>query len=894
MNWLRGFLWRLQHLGRARAIDRDLQEQIEGHLAEATDDYLRQGLDPDEARRAARRRFGGVRQAQEAWRDVRSFPGLDHWWRDVRHGARALRRNPGFSSGVVIVLGLGIAAVTSVFAVLNRVVLQPLPFPAADQLVVIRHRAPGLGLDDAGLSSGLFFHYMDHARALQSIAAYGDQVAMNLRLPGEASERISVAYTSAAVFTVLGTQPALGRLFTEEDGRPGFMNMRWQIPVLLSHELWNRRFGGDPAVIGRVLTINLNPREVIGVLPEGFAFPNAGTQVWMLLEPSRSAGNLTDRFKWNAIGRMRSGVTAAAAAADLAAGLRLAIGSYSDATPERLSEIGLAPVVIPLKSHVIGDVDRVIWLLFAGLMLLGLVGCANVAGLFLVRAHHRAHEMAVRRALGASVVQIGRLAFAEASILTSVAAVSGLLIARGLLSMPAARIPFDLPRTSEIALDGAAVLFAAAASVCVALGCGILCVRIQRSTLTTAGLGAGSRSTSNRLVSWSGALIAVQVAFALALVAGSGLMVQTYRTLAARDLGFSPDDVLTAEINLVSRKASQHVRIYQEVVDRLRRFPQVEHASAASFVPLTATEHLFPVESGSTSLPFKFFLPGYFQAMGTSIVEGEPFLPGGRPAAAHPVLISRALARRLYPDGTAVGRSVRRLEENGTIPEMGRGPVPPFTIAGIVADVSEMSVRHGAAEAVYIPVIDPPVEPSIVPTNMHLVVRARAPLETLAAAVRQAVAETDSDLSVGRIETMAAIVSAARGRERFVGLLLLAAAAVSMAVGAAGIYASVAQVVRLRRRELGIRLALGASRTGIVRTVTAGTLRPVLIGMVGGLALSLAAGRLLSSLLFGVDPHEPTILIAAMAALLGSAAAAMLLAARHAAHLPPQTALQGE
>lgn len=890
MSRLRVFVSRVWGLIRARQLDRDLQQQIATHLDEAADEYVRQGLSPEDARRAALRSFGDVGRAQEAWRDARSFLSLDYLQRDVRHAMRALRRSAGFSLVVLIVLAIGTGALTSVFGLLNNVVLQPLPFAESDRLVVIRHSAPGLGIEDAGLSNGLYLHYSEHVQSLESLAVYRERVVLNLRLPEEGTQRVLVTLASAALFKVLRTKPAVGRLFTEEDGRPGFMNTKWRIPVLLSHPFWISRFGGDPNVIGRILTVNDSPREVVGVLPEGFTFPRADTQMWMLVEPPKTSGNVARNFSWDAVARMRPGVTAASAQVELAHVLRGIEGVDPD-----VAKAQLAPVVTPLKSAVVGDVAHVIWLLFGGMAFVLLVACANAGGLFLVRAEHRAHEMAVRRSLGAHGPHLARLFFIEALMLTSAAVAIGLLSANGILSAVIALAPFELPRTAEIKLDGIAVLFAATVAVLIAAFYGVLAVHRQGQSLTGGSLGGGRRATGRRGCFWGpDALIVLQVALALTLMAGSALMVKTYRNLSQRELGFSSSDVLTVEIGLPSRKAGQHVRIYNDVVERVRRLPQVDNASAASFVPLTASEDVFPVEAGATPVPFKFFVPGYFQTMRTPILEGERFASVEHVLGPSPVLVSAALARRLYPGESAVGKTVRRLNDDGSIVDMFRGPPPPFTIAGVVADVREMTLRGSPTEIVYMPVIDPPVEQSIVPTTMRLVVQAHVPLLSLATAVREAVASVDPDLSVGRIQTMDSIVGAARAREAFVGLLLLLAAVVSLFLGAIGIYGSVAQVVQRRTREIGIRLALGSSRAEVVRMVTAGSVRAVLVGSALGLVVSLPTARLLGSLLFGVDAHDPMVFLAVTGSLVSAAGAAALLAARHAARVAPLVALRSD
>lgn len=895
MSRLRVFVSRVWGVMRARQLDRDLQQQIASHLEEAADEYVRQGLSPEDARLAALRSFGSVGRAQEAWRDARSFLSLDHLRRDVRHAVRALRRSAGFSLVVLIVLAMGTGAVTSVFALLNSVVLQPLPFAESDRLVVIRSSAPGLGLEEAGLSSGLYFHYSEYAQSFEQVAVYTEQRLLNLRLPGAGTDRVQVTSASAALFKVLRVTPALGRLFTEEDGRPGFMSMNWTVPILLAHDFWVDHFGADPNVIDRLLTLNERPRKVIGVLPEGFVFPRADTHIWMLTEPPNVTANFARSFSYSAVARMRPGVTADSAQAELRHILPQIGGTFRDATPERIAEVRLAPIVTPLKSAVIGDVAQVLWPLFGGMTCLLLIACANAAGLFVVRAEHRRRETAVRQALGAQGRHLARLFFIEALVLTTAAGALGLLLAQGLLSAVIAFAPVELPRIGEIKLDRLTVLFAAALAVLMAAFYGVLSVRRQGQSLTVGFLGGGQRSTGRRGGLWGpDGLIVLQVALALTLMAGSALMVKTYRNLSRSELGFSPENVLTVEVTLPSQKWREHARIYQDIVERVHRLPGVGNASAASFIPLTGNEHVFPVEAGATPVQFKFFVPGYFQTMGTPILEGERFAPDEHVTTPYPVLVSGALARRLYPGERAVGKTVRRLNENGTTVELGRGPVPPFTIAGVVADVREMTLRESPTEIVYIPVIEPNVEQSIVPTNMTLAIRAHVPPLSLAMAVREAIGGVDPGLGVGQIRSMDSIVHRARSREAFVGLLLLLAAAASLFLGAVGIYGSVAHVVRHRTREIGIRVALGANRVEVVRMVTGGSVRAVLVGAALGLAVSLSTARTLGSLLFGVEAHDPIVFLAVTGGLVSAAGAAALLAARHAARVAPLLAMRSD
>ncbi|HYN06301.1 MAG TPA: ADOP family duplicated permease [Vicinamibacterales bacterium] len=890
MTWLRVFWSRARAMMRSHQRDQDLRREIDSHLDEAAEEYRRRGLSAAEARRAARVSFGGVAQAEDAYREHLSFSWLEHVRRDARHAVRALRRSPGFSLVVLVVLALGTGAATAVFVLLNSIVLRPLPFPQSDRLVVIRHSAPGLDRADVGVSSGLYFHYRDHAQSFESLGTYTERVR-NLRL-GDRTERVRMADVGSAVFHVLGVRPALGRLFTEEDGRLGFMSLKWKIPIVLSHAFWVDRFGADPNIIGRVLTIPDSPREVVGVMPAGFAFPNADTQIWMLLEPSRTSAALSN-LGLDAVGRLRPGATAVSAQAELTRVLPQIQGLFKDTTAEKMAGVRLAPIVMPLKFAVVGDVAQVLWILFGGMTLLLVIACANAASLFLVRAEHRRREIAVRQALGAHAGQIARLFFVEALLLTAAAAAFGLLVAKGLVSGVIALVPVALPRTTEIAIDWIPIAFAAGVAGLMTMVYGTLSVRRQRHSLTENLSSGGPRATDHVSRRWvRDPLIVVQAALALTLMTGSALMVKTYRNLSTRELGFSSDGLLTVEIGLPGSKARQHIQIYQQLVERIRHLPGVESAAAASFAPLGGSEHMFPVEAGSTPIAFKFFTPGYFQTMRIAMVQGESFATP-EPVPPYPVLVSAALARRLDAAPRVVGTSIRRLEEDGRIPDV-RGPVPPFTIAGVVGDVRELTLRDEPTEIVYIPLIEPPVELSIVPTSMTLVVRAQVPPLGLADAVKDTIAAIEPTLSVGRIQTMDAIIRAARSNETFVGVLLLLAAAVSLFLGVVGIYGGVAQVVRHRTREIGIRLALGARRTEIVWMVAAGALSAVVAGAFLGLVAVLAGTRILSALLFGVAPRDPASILLVTGILFGSSVVAALLAARQATRVAPLLAMRGE
>ena len=333
-----GTLWsRARSLVSRRQRVQDLRSEIESHLEEAAEEYRRQGFPPAEARRAAMVSFGGIAQTEEAYREQQAFAWVDHSLREARHAVRSLRRSAGFSVSVLLVLAIGTGAVTAIFVLLNSIVLRPLPYPRSDRLVLLTHTTPGPDRTAGGVSSALYFHYLDHARSLESVGTYNETVR-NLRVD-DRTERVRVTDVSATLLEVLGVKPALGRLFTAEDGRPGFMSLRWRIPILLSHDFWVDRFGADPNIIGRVITLPDSPREVIGVMPAGFSFPNAETQIWMLLEPMRSTRASLSDLELNTIARLHGTATAASAQAELAHLLPQLEASVGNASAEPASGV---------------------------------------------------------------------------------------------------------------------------------------------------------------------------------------------------------------------------------------------------------------------------------------------------------------------------------------------------------------------------------------------------------------------------------------------------------------------------------------------------------------------------------------------------------------------------
>ena len=574
-------LWR--NLRRRDLVEGDLDDELRATLDLLSEEKVRTGMSPGDARRAARVEMGTVEAIKDNVRDARAGAVLRHVVRDVRFAARALVKSRGFAVVIVATFALGSAGVTTMFALVNAILIQPLPYPRSDRLVAIEHAAPSLGLAEAGLSSGTYFHYRAHARSVEALAVYKETV-LNLSTPGTGTERVEVTYAGPELFDVLGVRPVVGRLFTSEDGRPGFMNMTWPVPVLLSHDLWIGRYGGDPAIVGRSITLNNRARHVVGVLPADFDFPRRETQIWMLFMPAEQRASFASDFEYQALARLRPGVSAADAATELAQILPSIEGVYGDATAERLAEMRLTPMVVPLKDDIVGDVSTLLWLLFGGMTFLALMACANVATLSLLRAEHRDREVAVRAALGARRIDLLRLFVSEAGLLSLAGAALGLLLTRLALQAIVAFTPIRLPRLAEVQLDVWVFAFACGlAGLAALLVGGLTFLRQTAASATAVALkmsgrvtgNPGSRRTRNSLV-------AVQVALALTLLVGSALMAQSFWRLMRVDPGFDPTDVLTIEIGLSGSMASRHQRVYGGVLEQVRALPGVRSAAAVS------------------------------------------------------------------------------------------------------------------------------------------------------------------------------------------------------------------------------------------------------------------------------------------------------------------------
>jgi putative ABC transport system permease protein len=892
-------LWR--NVFRRARVERDLDDELTAVHDLLTDEKRRAGASDEEARRLARLELGNVSAIKDTVRDARAGAQLERLARDMRHAARTLRKRPAVPIIMAITLALGSAGLTATFALVNAILLQPLPYPAAGRLAVIKHAAPGLGLAETGLSTGTFLHYRTHARSFETLAVYSETV-LNLAVPGAPTERVQVTYAGPDLFETLGVRPQRGRLFTSDDARPGFMNMTWPVPVLLSHQCWDRFFGRDPAIVGGTITLNNRARRVVGVLPEGFAFPKPETDIWMLFLPPARTASFARQFEFGAIARLRPDVSADAATAELRRILPSIEGVYADATAERLAEVRLEPRVVLLAEEATHTVRPFLLLVFGGTAFLMLVTYVNVATMTLVRADERSRELAVRLALGARTVDLLRLLLSEAAVISIAGTAVGLWLATLGLRFVAGFTQLNLPRLSEVRLDGWVLAFTCGLSV---VGTLILAglPSVRRSAKAT--LPESPRVTDDRSrLRLRNVLVAAQMALALTLAVASALMLQSFWRLARVDPGFDPSGLLTVEVGLPGSRAARHQQIYQQLIERVDAIPGVHAASAASSVPLDAAPHKYPMAIGEAArrtdrpVTITFIMPGYLETMRTPMMSGTASTTE-RARLPDAVLVSSSFARRYFPGQTPIGRPIRRLEEDGQEVRMfdpaagAPRAIPPWIVAGVVADIRNESLRLEPTDIVYVPVHDPAIERSIVPTNMTLIVGTDSAAGSIVAAVRQAIRDVDSTVSVGRIRPMDDIVSAAVSAERFLAALLAMAATTALFLGATGVYGVAAAAVRRREQEFAIRSTLGARPGQIAADVLIHSSRFVIAGAAAGLAAALSLTHTLRAFLFEVSAVDPVTVMATTLLVVVVAMSATLLPAHRATRIDPAAALKG-
>lgn len=814
---------------------------------------------------------------------------MSNLMRSMLYGAKALVRSPQFTFAAVITLALAIGTNVSIFSVVHGVLLEPLRFHEADRLVKVGHTAPGLGYESFGMSPGLFKLYSEESDAFESTGLYTETTA-NVTGGGAPPTRVDAARVSRHLFTTLGVAPTAGRVFDEEEVRSGGPPV-----VLLSHGLWQERFGADPALVGRTVRIDGAARTVVGIMPADFEFPDPDSRLWlpMVLD---GADQVFGNFSYQMVARLADGIDAAQAEARLPPLLQRVpelaeegsdFGAFIDAGR-------LAAIIEPLKESVVGDVSRALWILLGTVGFVFLIACANVTNLFLVRSEARQKEMAVRAALGAGRTGlIGHYA-AESLLIAGAGGALGLALTWAALGGLLGIAPPNIPRLHEVSIEPLVLLFTLIVTVLAAVLLGILpTMRLTSpdllATLSRSSRGASAGRERNRARQM---LVVAQTALALILLVGSGLMVRSFQNMRAIEPGFDPHNVLTFRLSLPESTYPDDASIilfHTQLLERLRALPGVQDAGAMSHPPLagccSGAPHIIeeqPVEPGQ--LPPMFWYStvsdGYFETMRIPLVRGRTFDFSDRDTANINVVVSREMAERIWPGGDPLGKRLR----------IGGDSAPWYTIAGVVGSVRAEELERDPVEMVYYPIA---ADMGDQPRSMTYVVRTQRP-DDIAPLAREQVWAIDPNLPVAATATYEKIVADSMVRLSFTMLALVAASAIALILGAIGLYGVISYIVTQRTNEIGIRLALGAQPAQVRRMVLLQGARLAVFGVMIGVAGALALTRLMQGMLYGTEPTDPLTFITVSAVLTGIALLATYVPALKASRIDPASSLKME
>jgi predicted permease len=813
----------------------------------------------------------------------------------LRRAARRLVHARGLALAAILTLSLGIASITSVFTVVNAVLLRPLPYPMPERLVDLSHTLEvggGLRVDQS--DAGLLF-YGRHQQSFTHFGGYQATAAGLGPVSGFDAERVPAGRVTAGLFPALGVTPLRGRLFAESDDRPGSAPV-----VLLSERLWRRKYGGEPGILNRGIEIDGVPHDVIGILRAGARFPASDTELWLplRLDPAKTE---SATFDYQAVARLREGLSLEEATAELQGLLERQPDEFPGRlTREAIEQTKMRVSVRPLAAVVVGDVGRVLWVVLAAAGFVLAIACANVTNLFLVHAESRRTALALQRTLGASPAAILVEFLCEGLLVSAIAGVSGVALAgvsvQGLRSLGSA---VDIPRLSEVSID-AGVLGVTALSMMFTtmLVSGLPALRSSLAASTWASSLTSRSATAGRTRQRARqALVAGQVALALVLVAGSGLMARSLWRLRSVPIGFEPENAMTFRLALPSVSypdTDESVRFFVRATDNLASVPGVVAAGAASKLPLDelgrSDSAVFvedrPLPPGSLPRihPICYVTPGYFEAAGIPLLAGESFARPDPPRVLLDTVVSRAFAERYWGRQSALGKRVRIYSSNG----------PWYRVIGVVGNVRDRALDQPEDAMAYFPLLPAREDPRWAPRDIGFVVRTAGDPAAAGVAVREAVRSLDPSLPLYRIRALTDVVAQASARRSFTFLLIGAASGVALVLGAIGLYGVMSYVVTLRTREMGIRLAIGAPPDQVRRMVLRQALTVATLGVGVGLVGAMALTRFLAALLFEVSPRDPEVLALASGVLLMVAAGASWLPARRAARVDLAGTLRSE
>lgn len=896
MSRLRELASRISGMFGRNRLDRDLDEELSVHLEMLVEENVRRGMSLTEARYAAQRSFGGVEQTKEAYRDQRGLPIMDSLARDLRYGLRMLRRHPGFTLVAVLTLALGIGANTAIFSVLNAVLLHSFPYKDPDKLVLLAENRREMTL--LALSFPDFIDWRSQNHVLESAGAVR-RWNPNLTAEGE-PERLQAAMVTAEIFPTLGIAPRLGRVFVDEEDRPGAERV-----VVLSYNFWQRRYGFDESVIGKTLTLDQQPYTIIGVMPPRFEFWTA--DVWAPMGLIAGEINRRDLHPGiYAIGRLKPGVTIGDARADLGA----IAAQLEEAYPQTNSQIGAGPVL--WQEQVGSDLRPALLILFGAVGFVLLIAGANMAGLQLGRVSGRQRELAIRSALGATRWGLVRQLLVENIVLALLGGAVGLLIVVWSLSAIVALIPPN-SFTAEVrfSIDGRVLAFTAVISLATGILFGLAPAwQASRANLNDLIKGGSPGQKRRRYAPRvRDLLIALEVAVALVLVAGAGLLLKSFVRLHNVDLGFDPHHVLAVTINLPershdSRKSAEYL---QTIVERIRALPGVESATASTSLPFVSMLRTGPVTLLDRPLPERIedvpvfqcgiVSAGYFSTLRIPLIHGR-FLGEQDGAANTPVaVINQTAAKRFWGDEDPIGQTI----QIGPPERLVQGAIPPgfrfprFQVVGVIGDAKFDSLDQRAEPQAYFNFVQSAASngPGLWGA-IRIALRCEQDPITIASAVRSAVWSVNKDQPVSSISTLDDQYSQSIDHPRMASTLMGLLAGLAVVLAAIGIYGVISYSVNERKREIGIRIAVGADGHAILKLVVGRVMSFVLGGIFVGIAGALVLARLLETMLYGMPPRDPIIITGVSLLLAGIAFLASWLPARRATTIDPMIVLRSE
>ena len=865
----------LRRFFRRAKWDRERREEIESYVQMETDENIARGMNGDDARVAARRKLGNGARVREEIYGMNTIAWLDTLGRDIRYALRGLRRNPTFTLIAVLTLALGIGASTAIFTVVNGVLLRPLPYPEPQRLVRLWETLPKRSIYRNVINGWNFLDWQARTQAFESMAAI---TLETINVSGEGEPfAVDGAAVTTNFFGVLRARADIGRTFTAEEGIAG----RGAVAIL-SYGLWQSRFGGDRSVLGKKLIVNGDAATIIGVMPAAFSFPKAPAELWLPLPIDRSAAWRGGRFL-GAVARLKPGVTAEQGDADL----KRVAGQLSKERPG--FDQDWSAEAVPMLADTTGDVRIALLVLLGAVGFLLLIACSNVANLFLMRGAERFREISLRETLGASMGRIVGQQLTESLLVCALASGLGLGVGQWGLKAVLRLLPesASLPRMDAVRLDATVLASAIALCLLTTIVFGLVpLIRAGRRDLQQS-LRFRGRTASRGI---RRAFVCIQIAMALVLSVGAGLMARSFARLAAVNPGFDTEHVIAMSLSVAGRypNAQARANYFDRIISEVRDAPGVESASTVEYLAMEdesrscftpPLEGPLPPVSAQPSAMFSVVGPGYFRTMGIPVERGREFDRRDRIGSPSVIVINDAFARKFYPGEDAVGKKLVVCWTQ-TLPN-------PVEIVGIVGD----SRHAGMADA---------PEPTIFVANLqtpafgNLIVRAKGDPAQIARAAVAAVHKVNPDQAVARVRTLKEVVDNSVARPRFQSALMLVFAGVALLLAAIGVYGVVAYSVGQRTTEIGVRVAVGATRADIAKLILREGALLCGIGMAAGLSAALVLTRFLTSLLYEISPGDPATLALVCAVLIASAALAIALPVRRATRVDPMTALRWE